>query len=266
MKIAAARPLGTILCFLTLSLGCSAEEDPIHPYFDIDTAGLKSMIGDLPEEMGVSIEARSQFFLELLYHILEEPEETFIIVDKSHPLPESYEPTDLVPINPYPVTLTRKDLQLRSMVIPDLLAMSFAALEEGINIELSSGYRSFEYQAEVYQRNVQTYGKEQADRESAQPGKSQHQLGTTLDFGSISDAFGETAAGRWLFSNGWRFGFSLSYPEGMEELTGYRHEIWHYRYITRAASRVVKEFFQGSQHHFLTFLTTYRTTLNDRKQ
>ena len=142
--------------------------------------------------------------------------------------------------------------------MPDVLAMTEAARIDGIELVYSSTYRSYEYQKTVYDRHVRTYGREQADRESARPGMSQHQLGTTIDFGSITDAFGDTAAGKWLVSNARRFGFSLSYPEGGEELTGYRHEIWHYRYLSRVGTLMEREFFASIQQHMLEFFHEYR--------
>jgi hypothetical protein len=49
-------------------------------------------------------------------------------------------------------------------------------------------------------------------RESAKPGRSQHQLGLAVDFGSISDGFAETAESRWLAANAYRFGCRSPFP------------------------------------------------------
>ena len=35
----------------------------------------------------------------------------------------------------------------------------------------------------------------------------------------------------WLFSNAHKYGFILRYPEDKEEITGYKFESWHYRYL-----------------------------------
>jgi D-alanyl-D-alanine carboxypeptidase len=105
----------------------------------------------------------------------------------------------------------------------------------------------------LYERNVEQLGKEQADRESARPGTSQHQLGTTIDFGSITPAFADTEAGQWLFENGAAYGFSLSYPQGKESLTGYMYESWHYRYISRVGTKLQYHFFDDLQQVFLEF-------------
>jgi D-alanyl-D-alanine carboxypeptidase len=132
--------------------------------------------------------------------------------------------------------------------------MSAAAKNEGLTLVVSSAYRSFDYQALVYERNVKSLGQEEADRESARPGFSQHQLGLVIDFGSITDAFAQTAEGKWLSANASRFGWSLSYPEGCENITGYRWESWHYRYIGKETAMFIDSYFDGIQQYALTFL------------
>jgi D-alanyl-D-alanine carboxypeptidase len=150
--------------------------------------------------------------------------------------------------------------------VPDLLAMNEAARQAGLELVHSSAYRSYEYQAEVYQRNIDALGKERADRESAQPGKSQHQLGTAIDFGSITDAFADTPEGRWLAEHAWEFGFSLSYPDGYEDVTGYRYESWHFRHISRIGTRLERDFFIGIQQYFLSFIDEKKGVLLENYQ
>ena len=256
---------GVLVFGLLLSpiFGCSkptenAEAALIHPRFALTLENLAAMTGDLPETIGRSITSQPWYFLRLMSEILNREEDLFYLVDKEHSLDAFYEPGDLVNLSDYPVTVGRSDLTLRRLVIPDVLAMVESARIDGVELVFSSAYRSYTYQDEVYARNVATYGLEQAERESAKPGRSQHQLGSTIDLGSIDDSFGLTDAGLWMSANAWKFGFSQSYPEDLEDLTGYRHEIWHYRYITRAGTLLEREFFGGVQHYLLTFLHTYR--------
>jgi D-alanyl-D-alanine carboxypeptidase len=106
----------------------------------------------------------------------------------------------------------------------------------------------------VYERNVKEMGQQAADRESARPGHSQHQLGLVIDFGSITDAFARTPEGIWLSANASRFGWSLSYPEGYEDVTGYRWESWHYRYVGRELAEFIDNYFNGIQQYALRFI------------
>ena len=262
------RPARNICIYICITLyvfmgaSCSTAQSPrLHPEFDVTEEDLSGYIKDLPENLQESIKNKPEVFLEYVKRALVIPHELTVLVDKSHPLDGDYEPADLIPLTNLNLALNRGDLRLRSVVLPDVLAMNESARQNGIVLDFSSTYRSYDYQASVYQRNVEAYGKETADRESAQPGKSQHQLGTTVDFGSISDEFADTPAGRWLYEHAWRFGFSLSYPAGYEHLTGYRHEIWHYRFITRELALLEREFFGSIQHYLLTFLHDNRLDL-----
>ncbi len=255
----------TALVLLVFATGCAdgprAVRRSIHADFDLTPRDLADLIAPLPAHIRTVIDGNRWYFLELLDRTLSTAAPLAVLVDKTHPLPDDYEPPDLVSLTDYDIRATRRNLLLRRIVMPDLLAMVEAARIDGVELVVSSAYRSYEYQAEVYARNVARSGKAQADRESARPGKSQHQLGTTLDFGSISDDFGDTPAGHWLSENAWRYGFSLSYPDGYEALTGYRHESWHYRYLSRPVTLLEHVFFDSIQHYLLTFLYENRAAL-----
>ena len=254
------------LAVLTL-IGCSgASSSPVHPYFDITLPELEAMADPLPLSIKETIAANPAGFLERIGEVLLLPEELLMIADKTHDIGPGYVPSDLVDLSGYTLENAREPMLLRAVVIPDALAMSEAALQEGVNLLISSAYRSYEYQKEVYARNVKESGQAKADRESARPGASQHQLGTAVDFGSITDAFADTPAGIWLYKNAWKYGFSLSYPEGYESLTGYRHEIWHYRYITRQAAYLERAYFGSLQHYFLYFLDANREALLEARR
>ena len=109
------------------------------------------------------------------------------------------------------------------------------------------------------------YGRETADRESALPGLSQHQLGTAIDFGMISDGYEKTSEGKWVTAHAWEYGFTLSYPQGYEQVTGYRYESWHYRYLTRPGALMQREFFGDVQQYLLEFVNDNRATLEQMR-
>ena len=202
-----------------------------------------------------------QNFLRDLYSVLENDTlgdsttELLRLVDKKHLLDKDDNPTDIIPLKPNNAyLLNRNDLSLRVFVEGALRKMALEAKNDGVTIVASSTYRSYEYQEALYARNVRQLGQEVADRESARPGASQHQLGTVIDFGSITDAFAETKAGKWLDSNAARFGFSLSFPQGYEEVTGYRWECWHYRYVGVDACAFQAKYFNNIQQYMLEFI------------
>ncbi|MCL2478328.1 MAG: M15 family metallopeptidase, partial [Treponema sp.] len=139
-----------------------------------------------------------------------------------------------------------------------LQVMAAAARSDGVILEAASAFRSYDYQAEVYSRNVRELGQQAADRESAKPGYSQHQLGLVVDFYPIDDSFAQTAASLWLQKNAAQFGWSLSFPEGLEDITGYRQESWHYRYVGTEAANFINKYFNGIQQYALVFIDTWK--------
>ncbi|MDR1210672.1 MAG: M15 family metallopeptidase [Spirochaetaceae bacterium] len=208
---------------------------------------------ELVQELGAAAREGPSFILDLLA-VLEGDPYLRILVDKAHALPGGYEPEDLVTLSGPSYRTGRNGLLLRQEAARALEEMAAAAAAEGLTLTASSTYRSYNYQVEVYARNVQEDGQEAADRVSARPGHSQHQLGLVVDFGSISDEFAGTREGRWLLSNAGRFGWSLSFPDGYEALTGYRWESWHYRYVGRDLVHFIDTYFNGIQQYALQFI------------
>jgi len=242
-----------------------ADSSRISAEFVLTVAQLQTMTQALPEGMRAGIMASPRDFLDLVAATLDEPSDFFVLVDKTHKLPSDYAPDDLVNLKAYPLRVSWGDLLVRKAIVPELLAMTRAAKADGITLVYSSGYRSYEYQRYVFAKEVKTYGQEMAERESARPGASQHQLGTAIDFGSVTDAFAQTRAGKWLVAHAWEFGFSLSYPEGDERITGYRYESWHYRFITKPGALLQRKFFGDIQQYLLEFLDENRTALEAKR-
>jgi len=110
-------------------------------------------------------------------------------------------------------------------------AMRSEAAAQGLNLYISSGFRSYGDQKAIYDRLVAQGGVAYADRDTARPGHSEHQTGLTVDLNSISESFAYTPEGRWVRDNAHRFGFVIRYPQGKESVTGYIWEPWHLRYL-----------------------------------
>jgi zinc D-Ala-D-Ala carboxypeptidase len=246
--------------------GVGAGGKLASPEFSLTMKELGSMTGTLPPALGKLILDRPIEFLRLLAAALDEDPASFVLVDKKHPLDPDYAPAQLVRLSrDFKLPVNGTDVQASAAIMPDVLAMTKAAGADGVTLVFSSGYRSYAYQRTVYEREVREYGQEMADRESARPGMSQHQLGTAIDFGSITDAFADTRAGRWLAAHAGEYGFSLSYPRDGEALTGYRYESWHYRWITRAGTVLQKQFFGDMQQYLLLFLHDNRAVLEGKR-
>lgn len=116
--------------------------------------------------------------------------------------------------------------------------MAAAARLEGFELVAFSTFRSFERQETLYNQYVAKDGQAAADKYSARPGYSEHQTGLAFDIGEknfeqhwAATSFGDTPAGKWVAANAHLYGFILRYPLGKEEITGYMHEAWHFRYV-----------------------------------
>jgi zinc D-Ala-D-Ala carboxypeptidase len=167
------------------------------------------------------------------------------LLDTIYKLPESYAPTDLVASSEAGLS---PDYKLRSLVMPDLAALVQAAKTVGLGLELQSAYRSYSYQATVFQGWVKKQGEEAALQSSARPGHSEHQLGTAMDFRSTGgpapwelEDWASTPEGAWLATHAWEYGFVMSYPKDKQKVSCYVYEPWHYRYMGREVAKAVKE-------------------------
>jgi D-alanyl-D-alanine carboxypeptidase len=223
---------------------------------------LDAMLAGLPEAIQSGIRSNPAEFLRETAALVRSGSAP-ILVDKEHALAAEYVPADLVSLDAYGEQLSRsrEGHRLTRGTTEALVEMTRAAREAGVDLLVSSTYRSYDYQRDLYARWVAELGQEEADRVSARPGTSQHQIGTTLDFGCICLEFATTPAGRWVAEHAHEFGFSLSYPDGYEWLTGYAYEPWHYRYIGRDASVYEQRWFDGIQQHMVEFLHDHGSTI-----
>ncbi|MBO6218176.1 MAG: M15 family metallopeptidase [Treponema sp.] len=208
-------------------------------------------------------------FLADLHKVLEEENnahrsddlDLLYLIDKKHNIGSEYVPKDLKPVKNNDLwNVSRNDLSLRPESYAALEELSRAALADGIKLMVSSTYRSYKYQEGLFNRYVKQDGLELAERYSARPGTSQHQLGMAIDFGSITDDWGDTKMGKWVYQNAAEHGWSLSFPQGYEDVTGYMWECWHFRYIGKEACRFQKKWFSDVQQFMLEFVAAWKQT------
>jgi len=165
-------------------------------------------------------------------------DDLLVLVNKQYKLPSSYAPKDLVKASKSGIR-RGENYYLRNIVIPDLTRMITDAKLEGVDLSIVSGYRSYQTQIDTYNYwlKMNNGNTSLVDTFSARAGHSQHQLGTAIDFSTneigdkLGDEFSNTKASKWLSQNAYKYGFVISYPKGYENITGYKHESWHYRYI-----------------------------------
>jgi D-alanyl-D-alanine carboxypeptidase len=167
------------------------------------------------------------------------------VLDTLYALPSSYVPPDLVDTSQ--AGLNGGHL-IRSVAVADLAAMVAAAGADGARLAVQSSYRSYISQVLTFNGWVHQVGPDAALRVSARPGHSEHQLGTAIDFRSVSGPspwsipdWAVTTEGAWLSANAWRFGWILSYPRGTSAVSCYNYEAWHFRYVGREIAQAMHE-------------------------
>lgn len=120
------------------------------------------------------------------------------------------------------------------------------AKAQGLNPRIVSSYRSYQTQVGLFesyvQKEVNRYKTTRARAEeianvySARPGHSEHQLGTTVDITCdgctpFASDINNQKIYEFLKQNVSRFGFVVSYTKENTNLTGYKPEPWHIRYV-----------------------------------
>jgi zinc D-Ala-D-Ala carboxypeptidase len=157
-----------------------------------------------------------------------EPASLWIVANKKRPLsPLQYAPTDLVWVG--------NNQQMRTQAGDAFSALVATAKAEGLDIQALSGYRSYNTQVTVYNNEVKNNGQAAADTQSARPGYSEHQTGLAVDVGGggcgIENCFGDTAEGKWVAAHAYEYGFIVRYTAEKQDITGYRAEPWHLRFV-----------------------------------
>jgi len=164
----------------------------------------------------------------------------WVIANKQHQLsPADYTPGDLVTIS---------GATISNQAATDFKAMLAAAGGESVTLTAVSGYRSYSTQNTLYDNYVANNGQTAADTFSARPGYSEHQTGLAIDFGNnadpscnFDDCYANMPDGKWLAAHAHEYGFILRYTSENQQITGYKNEPWHYRYIGRELSAEMKK-------------------------
>lgn len=144
-------------------------------------------------------------------------------------LPYFGEARDLVDVGP---NLVGRMQRLTPEAAGAWQRMLSAARLDGITLLIVSGYRSFEYQAELIRKKLGS-GQLIDDilKVNAAPGYSQHHTGKAVDIATpgsrpLTEEFEESAAFNWLTAHAAEYGFSMTYPRN--NAYGFVFEPWHW--------------------------------------
>lgn len=142
---------------------------------------------------------------------------------------------------------TKNDICLTEETEDAFESMEKESEDDDCNIKVSSGFRSFEYQKDLLTNAIKN-GQKDASVSIAKAGYSEHQLGTAIDitgasinYDSAVNRFDKTPEDIWLRENAYLYGFIQSYPQNKEDITGYKYEPWHYRYVGIVNAKKIKD-------------------------
>ncbi len=157
-----------------------------------------------------------------------------VLVNKYHGVTADYEPADMVVMDNS--LTTWENIRLKKEAYDAYLKMYKDAKAKGFNLKVCSGYRTYSGQQELF-TNALGIGEEYAHMSSAYPGRSEHHTGladaitsSSMGWGLTQD-FASYPDGEWLNEHCQEYGFILRYLKGSEDITGYKYEPWHFRYV-----------------------------------
>lgn len=182
----------------------------------------------------------------------------YVLVNGEHPLdPLTYEPQNLVYLN-----MTGDDTDIRTeydgnrqvvdaLIAQPLIDMTQACKAAGLNVYLSSGYRSYEIQRQNFERVCANNGV--ADGKNAEgnyitmpAGHSEHQTGLCIDitdryYEIKNDEIAKVDTVQWLAAHCADYGFILRFPQEKRDITHVMGESWHFRYVGVDAAKYMTE-------------------------
>ena len=160
-----------------------------------------------------------------------------LLVNNENRLDASYEPADLVNLYQmrHSFRLASSEIYLTRECYEAMERMFAAAEDADMNgYIITSGYRDYNRQAEIYAESEPGYAQE--------PGASEHQTGLAFDVTVETNlGFENTPQYSWLMENAHKYGFIQRYPANKVEQTGISYEPWHYRYVGEEAAKKIKK-------------------------
>lgn len=164
-------------------------------------------------------------------------DDMYALVNKFNYLDTNYVPDNLKPL------FNNSNIKMVGVAADAYEEFVNAASSDGITFVGTTAYRSASWQQSLYDNYVAKDGKEAADRYSARPGYSEHQLGYSVDLNdpNYSQKRLSPSDYEWLKDNSYKYGFIIRYPENTEDITGYEEEDWHIRYVGKDIAKQIHD-------------------------
>ena len=179
---------------------------------------------------------------------------TDMLINKHRCLSDKFEPDDLVEIDEK--YASESDFKASRIALNAFVEMYNAASKDGYSLIINSAYRSYKDQEDIIDTYRNSYGQAYVDKYVAKAGFSEHQTGLAFDIGSReSRVFAQSKEYNWMQDNAYKYGFIYRYDKRYENITGFRNEAWHYRYVGKKIAKYIYEHNNMSlEEYFVLFL------------
>lgn len=181
-----------------------------------------------------------------------------VLVNKHHYLGEKYVPKGLTDVSEQYMKGKDNHAKGTNEAVSAAITMIKAAQKEGLNLLINSGYRSYQDQEDVYQTYLDLYGEDYVNKYVSKPGYSEHQTGYAFDFASgSSNIFANSEEYQWMIKNSYKYGFIYRFLKSKEEITGVKHEAWHFRYVGKEAAKKIDTEELSFEEYYAKYLDVY---------
>ncbi len=175
-----------------------------------------------------------------------------MVVNKYRKLNEKFEPKLVKIKEEY---ASSEGMMAEAVALNAFIKMSKDASKEGLGLIINSSYRSYQDQVDIQETYRNLYGDSYVEKYVAKPGFSEHQTGLAFDIGSTtSNVFANSKEYAWMLDNAYKYGFILRFPKKYEDITGFRSEPWHFRYVGTKISKYIYENDITLEEYYALFL------------
>ncbi|HEY8499213.1 MAG TPA: M15 family metallopeptidase [Clostridia bacterium] len=177
-----------------------------------------------------------------------------VLVNKYNKLPDNYEP-ELEQLEERYCVPGRGAQHLRKEAADAFRKMHEDAKKEGLNINAYGTYRSIPVQQKIWENAINSgRTKEDVDSLNSRGGHSEHHTGLAVDVVINDYSVLDTREYEWYKDRAHEYGFIIRYPKGKENITGYKYEPWHLRYVGPETAKEVYNSGLTYEEYYVTVL------------
>lgn len=129
------------------------------------------------------------------------------------------------------------------------------ANRDGYQLVINSAYRSYSDQEDILNTYKELYGEGYTQKYVLKAGFSEHQTGLSFDIGSrVTNVFMQSKEYKWVVDNCYKYGFIYRFKPDYEDITGIKHESWHYRYVGKKVAKYIYDNDMTLEEYYARFL------------